>query len=46
MTLGLTEKARVTREADGTLHPCAWYLEEIDNKTLPKVPDLVNMAFA
>ncbi len=46
MSLGLSEKARVEREAGSTLHPCAWYLDEIDEATETKVADLVRTAFS
>ena len=46
MTLGLSEKATVEREAGSTLRPCAWYLEEIDDATLAKIADLVRTAFS
>src|SRR5699024_2528190 len=43
---GLTEKARVEREPNSTLQPCAWYLAEIDDPTLEKIAELVRTAFA
>lgn len=46
MTFGLTEKARVEREPNSTLQPCAWYLAEIDDPTLEKIAELVRTAFA
>ncbi len=45
MTLGLSEKATVEREAGSTLRPSAWYLDEIDDATLAKVANLVRVAF-
>lgn len=45
MTLGLSEKATVDQEPDSTLHPCAWYLEELDEPTVQKVAGLVRTAF-
>ncbi|WP_300343675.1 DUF1801 domain-containing protein [Nesterenkonia sp.] len=45
MTLGLSEKATVDREAGSTLRPCAWYLEELDDATEEKVAELVRTAF-
>ncbi|GGH40482.1 DUF1801 domain-containing protein [Microbacterium album] len=46
MSLGLSEKAKVEREPDTTLRPCAWFLEEIDEATLAKVGELVRTAFS
>lgn len=45
MTLGLSEKATVDREAGSVLRPCAWYLDEIDDDSLARVADLVRTAF-
>lgn len=46
MSLGLSEKANVAREANSTLHPSAWFLEEIDEATLARVADLTRTAFS
>ncbi|WP_279097613.1 DUF1801 domain-containing protein [Gordonia bronchialis] len=46
MSLGLSEKATVEREAGSTLRPSAWYLDEIDDVTLEKIACLVRTAFS
>lgn len=46
MSLGLSEKATVDRESDSTLRPCAWFIDEMDDRTLAKVADLVRTAFS
>lgn len=46
MSLGLSEKATVEREAGSTLRPSAWFLEEVDDATLAKVAGLVRTAFS
>lgn len=46
MSFGLSEKATVEREPDSTLRPCAWYLDDIDDRTLAKVAEVVRTAFS
>lgn len=46
MSLGLSEKATVEREAGSTLRPSAWFLDEIDDATAAKVADLVRTVFS
>lgn len=46
MSLGLSEKATVDRENDSMLRPSAWFIDEIDERTLSRVADLVRTAFA
>lgn len=46
MSLGLSEKARVEREEASTLRPSAWFLDEIDDRTLEKVAETVRIAFS
>lgn len=46
MSFGLSEKARVELEPNSTLRPSAWFLEEIDDRTLGRVADLVHTAFS
>lgn len=46
MSLGLSEKATVRRESDSTLRPCAWFIDEMDERTLAKVTELVRTAFS
>lgn len=46
MSLGLSEKATVMRESDSTLRPCAWFIDEMDDRTLTKVAELVRTAFS
>ncbi|WP_424464372.1 DUF1801 domain-containing protein [Pseudoclavibacter helvolus] len=46
MSFGISEKARVEREAGSTLRPSAWFLDEIDNATLEKIGGLVRVAFS
>lgn len=46
MSFGISEKATVERESDSTLRPSAWFLDEIDDRTLAKIADLVRTAFS
>ncbi len=46
MSLGLSEKAKVDREDDSTLRPCAWFIDELDDRTLAKVAERVRIAFS
>lgn len=46
MSLGLSEKATVEREVDSTLRPSAWFLDEVDDRTLEKVAETVRIAFS
>ncbi|MGO3151792.1 MAG: DUF1801 domain-containing protein [Galactobacter sp.] len=46
MSLGISEKATVEQEADSTLRPSAWFLDDIDEATLAKVASLVRTAFS
>ncbi len=46
MSFGLSEKATVERERESTLRPSAWFLDEIDERTLEKVAALVRTAFS
>lgn len=46
MSLGLSEKATVDREPESTLRPSAWFLDEVDDRTLEKVASLVRTAFS
>lgn len=46
MSFGLSEKSTVKRESDSTLRPCAWFIDELDDRTLAKVAELVRTAFS
>lgn len=44
MSLGLSEKATIDREPDSTLRPSAWFLDDVDDRTLAKIAALVRTA--
>ena len=46
MSLGVSEKAHAEREADSLLKPAAFYVDEVDERTLERVAQLVRAAFA
>jgi len=46
MSLGVSEKAHAERETDSLLMPAAFYVDEVDERTLERVARLVRAAFA
>lgn len=46
MSFGVTEKGTSEREDGSLLRPAAWYVDEMDARTLDRVAGLVRAAFA
>ena len=46
MSFGISEKGRTEREADSTMRPSAWFIDEIDDHTLERIAGLVRTAFS